>query len=184
LPSLFYPAIETAFGNWHRVADTLMGAFMKLDRRKPSGREKDERSIRVLEQLRERLYSEHVPAARRAAFNLSWMQEDGLDILKEALFSGAARRTKAAATYGLRKMQGRMKKMALDLLQRGLKGPDRNTRVVCEHALALLNEKGDEKSRSDKAARRGKVRIKEIPKRGGRRRGVYRKARRRISSAR
>lgn len=176
--------MKTALGNWHRVADTLMGAFMKLDKRKPSGREKDERSIRVLEQLREKLYSEHVPAARRAAFNLSWMQEDGLDILKEALFGRAARRTKAAATYGLRKMQGRMKKMALDLLQRGREEPDRNTQVVCEHALALLNETGDEKSRSDKAARRGKVRIKEIPKRGGRRRGVYRKARRRISSAR
>jgi hypothetical protein len=161
-----------------------MGASMKLDRRKPSGREKDERSIRVLEQLRERLYSEHVPAARRAAFNLSWMQEDGLDILKEALFSGATRRTKAAATYGLRKMQGRMKKMALDLLQRGLKGPDRNTKVVCERALALLNGTGDERSRSEKAARRGKVRIKDIPQKGGRRRGVYRKAGRRMSSAR
>lgn len=157
---------------------------MKLDRRKPSGREKDERSIKVLEQLRERLYSEQVPTARRAAFNLSWMQEDGLDILKEALFSGAARRTKAAATYGLRKMQGRMKRMALDTLQQGLEEPDRNTHVVCEHALSLLNEKGGEKARSGKAARQGKVGIKEIPKRGGRRRRGYRKARRRISSVR
>lgn len=157
---------------------------MKLERRKPSGREKDERSIRVLEQLRERLHSEHVPTARRAAFNLSWMQEDGLDILKEALFGGAARRTKAAATYGLRKMQGRMKSMALDLLQQGLEEPDRNIRAVCQHALALANEKGNQKSHSPKAARLGKVRIKEIPKRGGRRRGMYRKGGRRISSVR
>ena len=157
---------------------------MKLDRRKPSGREKDERSIRVLQQLREKLYSEHVPTARRAAFNLSWMQEDGLDILKQALFSGAARRTKAAATYGLRKMQGRMKKMALDLLQQGLEGSNRNTQVVCQHALALLNEKGDQKSRSGKAARIGRVRIREIPNRGGRRRGIYRNGRRRIPSVR
>ncbi len=157
---------------------------MKLDRRKPSGREKDERSVKVLQQLREKLYSEHVSTARRAAFNLSWMQEDGLDILKEALFSRAPRSTKAAATYGLRKMQGRMKKMALDLLRQGLEGSNRNTQVVCQHALAVLNEKGDEKSRSDRAARVGRVKIREIPKRGGRRRGIYRKARRRISSAR
>jgi hypothetical protein len=157
---------------------------MKLGRRKLSGREKDERSIRVLEQLRERLHSEHVPTARRAAFNLSWMQEDGLDILKEALFSGAARRAKAAATYGLRKMQGRMKKMALEVLQQGLHEPDSNTQVVCQHALALLNEKQDENPRSGKAARIKKVKIKEIPKRGGRRRGTYSKARRRISSLR
>ena len=157
---------------------------MKLDRRKPSGREKDERSVKVLEQLRERLHSKQVPTARRAAFNLSWMQEDGLDILKEALFSGAARRTKAAATYGLRKMQGRMKKMALDLLQQGLEKPDRNTQEVCRHAIALLNEKGDEQPRSGKAAPRGNIRIKEIPKRGRRRRGIYRKASRRVSSVR
>jgi hypothetical protein len=165
-------------------ADTLVGAFMRLDRRKPSGREKDERSLRVLEQLREKLYSEHVPTARRAAFNLSWMQEDGLDILKEALFGRAARRTKAAATYGLRKMQGRMKSMALDVLQQGLGDADRNTHLVCQHALALLSEKGDEKSRSDKVAKIGKVRIREIQRGGGRPRGVYRKGNRRIPSAR
>jgi hypothetical protein len=157
---------------------------MKLYRRQPSGREKDERSIRVLEQLRERLYSEHVPTARRAAFNLSWMQEDGLEILREALFSGAARRTKAAATYGLRKMQGRMKGMALDVLQQGLEEPDGNTKVVCQRALALLNEKRDEKPRSGKAGRVRKVKIKEIPKKGGRRRGIYSRGKRRIRTVR
>jgi len=56
---------------------------MRLEKRKPSGREKDEASIKLLAQLREKLYSEHVGTARRAAFNLSWMQEDGLEILKE-----------------------------------------------------------------------------------------------------
>ena len=157
---------------------------MKLERRKPSGREKDERSIRVLEQLREKLYSEHIPTARRTAFNLSWMQEDGLDILKEALLGGAARRTKAAATYGLRKMQGRMKSMALDVLQQGLEGRDRNTQAVCQRALALVNGRGDEKPRSGKAARMGRVKIKEISGRSGRSRRVYRKGKRGVPSVR
>ena len=52
------------------------------------------------------------------------MQEDGFEILKEALYSGSPRSTKIAATYGLRNMQGRMKKAALELLEQGLKHPD------------------------------------------------------------
>ena len=81
---------------------------MKLERRKPSGREKNEASIKLLEQLRERLHSDETSSARRAAFNLSWMQEDGLDILKEALFSNSPKKTKTAVAYGLRCMHGRM----------------------------------------------------------------------------
>jgi hypothetical protein len=94
---------------------------MKLEKRKPSGREKDQASMKLLDKLREQLHSSNSSTARRAAFNLSWMQEDGLDILQEALFGDTGRRTKGAATYGLRKMRGRMRKIALEVLSEGLK---------------------------------------------------------------
>ena len=110
---------------------------MKMKKRKPSGREKDEATIRQLEQLRDKLYCDNVGIARRAAFNLSWMQEDGLDILKEALFGDAARRTKSAAAYGLRKMRGRMKKPASEALSGGVNHPDSTTAKVCENALLI-----------------------------------------------
>jgi len=85
---------------------------MKLEERTPSGREKDDASVKVLAKLREQLYCSNVSTVRQSAFNLSWMQEDGLEILEEALFSNSSRRTKGAATYGLRKMRGRMRKKA------------------------------------------------------------------------
>ena len=53
---------------------------MKLKQRIPSGRAKDETEIELLSRLREKLHSENVSTARLAAFNLSWKQEDGLDI--------------------------------------------------------------------------------------------------------
>jgi hypothetical protein len=118
---------------------------MKLEKRIPSCREKNEESIQLLAQLREKLYSEHIGTARRAAFNLSWMQEDGLDILKEALFSKAARHTKSAAAYGLRKMRGRMEKTALETLSKGLKHPDKTAAKVCENALIVFKSKTPER---------------------------------------
>jgi len=144
---------------------------MNLERRRPSGREKDEASIKLLAQLREKLYSEHLGSARRAAFNLSWMQEDGLDILKEALFSRAARRTKSAAAYGLRKMRGRMEKAALEVLSQGLKYPDRTTVAVCQNALLVLKSKASGKVPSKKkiqagrpaSGKAGKFEIKHVP---------------------
>jgi len=146
-----------------------------LEKRKPSGREKDEASIRLLAQLREKLYSEHIGTARRAAFNLSWMQEDGLDILKEALFSSAARRTKSAAAYGLRKMRGRMEKIALEVLSQGLQHFDSSTAKVCENALLVLKSRATEGlsskikagqpagSKAGKLAATGKFEIKQVP---------------------
>ncbi len=86
--------------------------MMKLQERKPSGREKDEAAVALLAQLREKLHSEEISLARKAAYNLSWMQEDGLDILVEALLGGFSRDTKKAAAYGLRSMNGRMRKLA------------------------------------------------------------------------
>jgi len=135
---------------------------MRLDKRKPSGREKDEASIKLLAQLREKLHSEQVGTARRAAFNLSWMQEDGLDILKEALFSRASRNAKSAAAYGLRKMRGRMEKIALDLLSQGLKYPDRSTATVCENALIVLKSRYPGKFTSEEKIQIGKLKIRQI----------------------
>ncbi len=138
---------------------------MRLEKRIPSGREKDEASIKLLDQLREKLHSEHIGTARRAAFNLSWMQEDGLDILKEALFSRAARQTKSAAAYGLRKMRGRMEKVALNTLLHGLEHSDKGTARVCENALMVLKSRNPERLSSKIKIQANKLKIKHIPHR-------------------
>jgi hypothetical protein len=140
---------------------------MKLEKRKPSGREKDEAAIELLDKLRERLFSESVSTARLAAFNLSWMQEDGLDILKEVLFGDFPRTAKKAAAYGLRSMQGRMKKMALEVLTDGQKHADRTTRDACAKALFLM--KGGKGAKPSPRGRRksGKPRIQEYRKKDG-----------------
>ena len=101
---------------------------MRLEKRQPSGREKDEASIELLEKLREELYSSNISTVRQSAFHLSWMQEDGLDILREALLGDTPRRAKSAAAYGLRKMRGRMKKKAEETLIEGTTSPDRADR--------------------------------------------------------
>ena len=132
---------------------------MTLEPRKPSGREKDQAAIELLAQLRGKLHSEEISIARKAAFNLSWMQEDGLEVLKGALFSNGLTRTKNAAAYGLRKMRGRMKKMAFDVLRQGLEQRDSATREVCKHALRLVGEDIGESPAARKTAR---PRIKEI----------------------
>jgi len=128
---------------------------MKLKKRQISGREKDEESIRLLARLREKLHSDNPSVARRAAFNLSWMQEDGLDILKETLFSGATRKAKSAAAYGLRKMHGRMEKAALELFNKGIEYTNSDTRKVCQTALSQLDKTAQEKSLPE-------IRIREI----------------------
>ncbi len=71
--------------------------------------------------------------------NLAWKQEDGLAILTEALFGRYQRTTKKAAAYGLRRMNGRMRKLAVEVLERGLKHQDRTTKAACVKSLALLN---------------------------------------------
>jgi hypothetical protein len=101
---------------------------MKLQERKPSGREKDEAAVTLLAQLREKLHSGEISLARKAAYNLSWMQEDGLDILVEALLGGFSRDTKKAAAYGLRSMNGRMRKLAEAALTKGLASSNRITK--------------------------------------------------------
>jgi hypothetical protein len=138
---------------------------MKLEKRKPSGREKDEEAVKLLEQLREKLYVDDISAARRAAFNLSWKQEDGLDILKEALFNDSPRTAKIAAVYGLRNMHGRMKKPALALLEQGLKHHKTDIKNACNHALSLMSQGTPKKASSEKPQKSGKIEIREIRKR-------------------
>ena len=158
------------FSNSYLLADILRGVFMESERRKLSGREKDEAAIRLLGRLREQLHSSDASSRRRAAFHLSWMQEDGLEILKGALFGNFPATTKNAATYGLRKMRGRMKKMALEVLKQGLKHRDGSTREVCRNALQLLGQDVPEGSVPQGQAAES-LRIREIPKKKSRPRG-------------
>ncbi|MHC4583731.1 MAG: HEAT repeat domain-containing protein, partial [Planctomycetota bacterium] len=114
---------------------------MELEKREVSGREKDEASIKLLRKLREQLYSSDASNRRRAAYKLSWMQEDGLEILKDTLFGNCPVPSRNAAAYGLRKMRGRMKKAALEILGQGLKHRDSSTRGICRNALQMLGKK-------------------------------------------
>jgi hypothetical protein len=151
---------------------------MDLEKRELSGREKDEASIKLLRKLQEQLYSTDASNRRRAAYKLSWMQEDGLDILKSALFGRCPVPSKNAAAYGLRKMRGRMKKMALEVLEGGLKHRDNSTKGICRNALQMLGKKVP-KSSAPKKAPVSHLRIREIPrKKGPRRRSVTRRTRR------
>ena len=70
--------------------------------------------------------------------NLAWKQEDGLAILTEALFGNYPRTAKKAAAYGLRSMNGRMRTMALEVLEQGLKHRDRTTKAACVKSLSLM----------------------------------------------
>ena len=143
---------------------------MKLQKRKPSGREKDEQALRLLEKLREQLYLSNVSVLRRSAFHLSWLQEDGLDILKEALFCSSSRKTKNAAAYGLRKMRGRMKKIAIDVLIEGQSHRDSSTATACKNALMILRQKKrPRKPRSNSKRRTPRFVINELPPRRGHR---------------
>ena len=106
--------------------------------RNSSERQRDEATIELLKKLREKLFSEHISHARVAAYNLSWLQEDGLAILKEALFGDYSRNAKKAAAYGLRNMKGRMKKLAAEVLEQGLTHSDRTTKAACLKSLQLM----------------------------------------------
>jgi HEAT repeat protein len=144
---------------------------MQIDTRRQSGREKDEAAVKLLEKLQDQLRSSDASIRRRAAFNLSWMQEDGLEILKGALYGNLPTTTKNAAAYGLRKMRGRMKKIALDVLNQGLKRRDKSTRDICRNALQLLGHKVQNESEPrEKTSRRS--RIKEIQRKSRPRRVI------------
>ena len=130
---------------------------MKLEQN-ISKRENDEESIKVLKELTVKLCSNDISTARLAAFNLSWMQEDGLAILTKILFGDFSRTSKKAAAYGLRSMKGRMKKPAIEVLEKGLKDRNRTTKAACIKALSLIN-----KASSNKEQQRDKHKIQDLP---------------------
>lgn len=101
-------------------------------------RVRDEATIEKLKQLRLKLMSDNISHARVAAFQLSWLQEDGMAVLQEALFGDYPKTAKKAAGYGLRSMRGRMKKAAIEVLEKGFQHQDSSTREVCKTSLGLL----------------------------------------------
>jgi hypothetical protein len=121
---------------------------MKSEGQKSSGREKDKAAIELLRQLTRKLCSNDITTARLAAFNLSWMQEDGLAILTQVLLGDFSRTSKKAAAYGLRSMKGRMRTMALEVLEKGTKHRDRTTKAACIKALSLIKDKTAKKANS------------------------------------
>jgi hypothetical protein len=137
---------------------------MKSDETKHSAREKDQAAIELLKQLTRKLCSNDITIARLAAFNLSWMQEDGLAILTQVLLGDFSRTSKKAAAYGLRSMKGRMKKMALEVLQQGLKQRDRTTKAACVKALSLIKGKTAEKGAPAENSIAGKPNTQQVAK--------------------
>lgn len=142
---------------------------MRLEKRKHSGREKDEKAIELLEELREKLHSKNNSAARRAGFQLAWMQEDGLEILAEALLGQTDRHIKNAACYGLRNMHGRMKGISRKVLEKGSESQDARIREACSKAIDILEGRGP-KSKPYQSRGRSKYKIKDVPPRKQRRR--------------
>lgn len=123
-------------------------------------REEGKSCAELLEKLKEQLCSSNASVRRQAAFSLSWMQEDGLEILKATIFGDNPESTKNAAAYGLRKMRGRMKKLALDVFKKGLKQRDISIKDVCSHALEMTGEAGVQPAKKKAAARH---RIQDVP---------------------
>jgi len=147
---------------------------MTEDKTELSDREKREAALQRLRQLREKLFSKDISTARLAGFNLSWMQEDGLAILKEALFGDYSKTTKKAAAYGLRSMHGRMKKMGAEALEQGREHSDPVTREACAKSLAIL--KGQLPKRSGPG--KGKRKIRSLARKKGHKNRPIRKERR------
>lgn len=112
-------------------------ALMESKNTNSPGPKRDAATLELLRKLREKLFSRDISSARLAAHNLSWMQDDGLAILKEALFGDYPGPAKKAAAYGLRSMKGRMKKLALEVIEQGLNHRDRVTQQVCAKCLFL-----------------------------------------------
>lgn len=101
-------------------------------------RQRTEETIEKLKQLRQKLMSENISHARVAAFQLSWLQEDGMAVLQEALFGNYSSTSKRAAAYGLRSMRGRMKKVAVEVLEKGVEHQDKATREISKTSLGLM----------------------------------------------
>ena len=140
---------------------------MTADNQRPPQGQRDEATVKLLIELRVKLLSNNISTARLAAFNLSWKQEDGLTILKEALFGDYPRTTKKAAAYGLRSMNGRMQIIGLEVLKQGLKHRDRTTKAACVKSLSLVKAGPSKKAASAGKPPSGKPKIKPITKKDG-----------------
>ena len=136
-----------------------------------SDQEKHDMAVELLKELKKKLHSDDITIARVAAHKLSWMQEDGLAILREALFGSHPRTVKKAAAYGLRSMKGRMKKLAWEVLEGGLKHHNTTTKAVCEKALFLMKGGVPEKGGSRPKRNSSRRRIGEM-RNGNRARGI------------
>ena len=135
---------------------------MNTEEMKLLEQQKHEAAIELLARLKQKLYSDDISIARKAAFNLAWMQEDGLAVLKEALFGSFPKTAKKAAAYGLRSMNGRMRKIAAEILKEGLKHHNRITRDACEKSLFLLEGGVCPKPRFQRNRGPNRIRIQEI----------------------
>jgi hypothetical protein len=135
---------------------------MTPDAKKSSPKQRDEAAVERLKQLTRKLCSNDITTARLAAYNLSWLQEDGLAILTETLMGDYSRTTKKAAAYGLRSMKGRMKKLGLEVLEKGLKHRDRTTKAACIKALSLVKGGAGRKGESQSKPESKTQQIKEI----------------------
>ena len=149
---------------------------MAVDNRISPERQRDEVTVKLLIKLREKLLSNNISTARLAAFNLSWKQEDGLTILKEALFGDYPRTTKKAAAYGLRSMNGRMQIMGLEVLEQGLKHRDRTTKAACVKSLSLVKAGPSTKADFGGKPASGKPKTKPITKKDGTKTGSTEKS--------
>ncbi len=136
---------------------------MGSERENIAERDGSEASVKRMRKLRERLLSSKASVRRQSAFNLSWLQEDGLEVLREVLYGDCSASVKNSVAYGLRRMRGRMKKMATEILREGLKGYDHTTCEVCRTALVMMGEQVPEKASSDEK-KAGRLKINEIPK--------------------
>ena len=150
--------------------------MLRVERRKLSGREKDEAAVKLLESLRQRLFFNDASARRCAAFKLSWLQEDGLDIFTEVLLrSDTPISAKYAAGYGLRSMNGRMRKMALQVITDGLNHPSGSVREVCSHTLSMLEVKKYSKAARPLRTRTARFAIKDVARKSRKPRVDHRK---------
>ena len=124
-----------------------------------------EESAKALEHLGQKLCSDNSSIARKSAYNLSWLQEDGLEVLKKALFTNNSRRTKHASAYGMRSMRGRMKKQALEVLEEGLRHSNSIVRDICNEAMRIMKGQGKAKGVTGKSQQGGsKPAIRSIPR--------------------
>jgi len=146
---------------------------MKITKRKPTGREVDVAAIERLEEFRKKLHADNASAARNAASNLSWLQEDGYEILEEGLLKGTSRVARAAAAYGLCKMRGRMKKKALELLEQGRKSRKKGVSEVCAYALELMAERKSAEPQAEPGNQQGGQTRKKRKKKKKKKRPVF-----------